>query len=228
MLPLFFLLTLDNKDDDKRQQLVESIIPSMVPGPPTQRVALSAVLADGQIDAQRNQLKTLATEVTTATAKASANANKKLADTDLNALPTLSRVIARSPEIRQQVDAVATAADQHEKRAVEQAGTAVFNDFFHAIQRSAQNGGKKLSETDLVGFTALAPIMNRNQGIKNLFFSANGGETIDIGAVGDFPGTASQRPTTNTASAGAGSTGSGTTSPSSGTGSASSAGQPTG
>lgn len=208
MLPLFFLLTVDNKDD-KRQQLVESIIPSMVPGPPTQRLALSAVVADGQIGAQRRREEGIASEVTVAITKASANANKRLADADLTALPTLSPVIARSALIRQQVDAVATAADQHEKAAVsragEQQGTAVFLDFFHAIEKSVQAGGKKLSEADLAAFAALAPIMNRNQGIKNLFFSPQGGESIDIVAVANFSGTTSQRQTTNTASGGAGS-----------------------
>jgi hypothetical protein len=195
MLPLFFLLTLDDKDSNKRQQLVESIIPSMVPGPPTQRLALSAVLADGQIDTQRRREETIASEVTIAISKASANADKKLADADLSALPNLAPVIGRSAAVRQQVDAVALAADQHEKAAVLQAGNAVFNDFFQAIQKSLQKDGKKLSETELAGFTALAPVMNSNQGIKNLFVSAAGTEAIELDDVKTFPGTATQRST---------------------------------
>src|SRR5262245_24264509 len=173
MLPLFFILSLDDKDGNKRQQLVESLIPSMVPGPPTQRMALSAVVADGQIDTQRRREETIAGEVTSAISKASGNADKKLSDADVAGLPTLSPVIARVPALRQQVDAVAVAADQHEKAAVllalEQQGAAVLNDFFHAIQQIAGNSFKKLAEAQLDAFPTLKPILNRDSTIKAVF-----------------------------------------------------------
>ena len=172
MLPLFFLLSADDKDSNKKQQLVESVLPSMVPGPPAQRLAMAAVVADGQITTARRREETIAAETVSAIKIAVAKSDKKLADADLTGLTALSPVVARVPALRQQVDAVAQAADQQQQAAVEQAveqkTAALLDDVLLAIQKIRDKGFKTLTQAEAEAFTTLAPALNRQTNLKNV------------------------------------------------------------
>lgn len=108
-LPMFAVLSARR---DRRRRMFNAALPAFLPaGNAAQRAAVSVMVADQQVrEAERAEVRA-AREFIQGVARAAANEKDELTDADLQALPTLARVIRRAPEISQYVTELAQAVD---------------------------------------------------------------------------------------------------------------------
>src|SRR5438067_2508172 len=110
-MPLAFVL-LNSNDPEHRSRVATALIPAIAPVPVAQRVAIAALAADQTVtDSERREERAAGDTAANTLAAVSLIAERvrngeeaKLTDDDLDNLPQLKALIARSPEIRTQIE----------------------------------------------------------------------------------------------------------------------------
>lgn len=121
----FFVIA--NAPKASQVRLAEALIPAIVPVAATHRVAVATFAADQQVRSAEQREVRVANEVVSAiqTVVAKVDQDKTLTDDELRALPRLSEVVNRAPDLRQRIGALGTTATDVEDRFTREAVEAI-------------------------------------------------------------------------------------------------------
>ena len=137
-------IALSSRDRKRRNRVIESALPALVPGPAYQRAAMTAVIADNQARDEERDLRraedALAEEAAAVADAIAQRRGEKLTDAELAAFPELSRVVERRPELRAKFVRPAPPPDGNDRAGVRAPADALPDGHLSASQSAAKRG----------------------------------------------------------------------------------------
>lgn len=153
-LPLALILS---QSKERRSKVAETLLPVMLPGAATQRVALGAVLADQQVRNAERREENILKEVSSAIETSTTNGGELTAEQE-NALPKLAELLRRRPELRDRIRAAASSIVQHQQDTL---GASAIRLIVTALNHPEKV--QDLVQKDVV----LSAVLARNQSLQN-------------------------------------------------------------